>query len=150
MWRLRHAVRGIFLNSKGEIPIIYATKDGYYKLPWWGIEVDEDMLVALEREMMEEVGAVVSHLSALGIVIEFKSQSANLQISTVFTGRISHLSSPPHYTEQELLDGLTLLWCTPSQALELMISAKPTSYIGKCIRLRDIRILEFYSILTCI
>ena len=102
------------------------------------------MLVALEREMMEEVGAVVSHLSALGIVIEFKSQSTNLQISTVFTGRISHLSSPPHYTEQELLDGLTLLWCTPSQALELMISAKQTSYIGKCIRLRDIRILEFY------
>lgn len=144
MFTLRQAVRGICADKNGRILILHARTDGYYKLTGWGIEWDEDLISCLEREVLEETWITVDNIRPLGITIEYKHKSSNLQISTVFSAKTRGKIQDPIYTDQEIIDWLTFLWKTPREALELMRSAEPQTYIGKCIRLRDIRILEWW------
>ena len=53
------AVRTIIFNTKNEIILLYASKDSYYKIPGGGIEADEDLRLAGEREAMERTGCRV-------------------------------------------------------------------------------------------
>jgi hypothetical protein len=43
-----------------------------------------------------------------------------MQISYVLTGKIDSIALSPCYTEKEVIDGLTLVWTTPEEALRLI------------------------------
>lgn len=52
----RPSVRGIILDDKGNIAMIYSKKYHFYKFPGGGIEKNETHIEALEREIKEETG----------------------------------------------------------------------------------------------
>ena len=52
----RPSVRGIILDGKGNIAMVYSKKFNYYKFPGGGIEGNETHLQTLEREVKEEAG----------------------------------------------------------------------------------------------
>ena len=52
----RPSVRGIILDGKGNIAMVYSKKFHYYKFPGGGIEGDETHLETLTREIKEEAG----------------------------------------------------------------------------------------------
>ena len=55
----RPSVRGIILDDKGNIAMIYSEKYHYYKFPGGGIEGGENNIDALAREIKEETGMVL-------------------------------------------------------------------------------------------
>ncbi|MCD4707580.1 MAG: NUDIX domain-containing protein [Candidatus Sabulitectum sp.] len=67
----REAVRGIILQQH-TILMIYSPVNGDYKFPGGGVDENESCEKALIREVQEECGAVLSHISQeVGCVIEY-------------------------------------------------------------------------------
>lgn len=52
----RPSVRGIILDERGNIAMIYSQKYHYYKFPGGGVEGEETHLETLAREIKEETG----------------------------------------------------------------------------------------------
>ena len=52
----RPSVRGIILDDKGNVAMIYSQKYHFYKFPGGGIEGDETHIETLAREIKEETG----------------------------------------------------------------------------------------------
>lgn len=73
-YRIRKASRSIAFNDKNEIALLYVSKKGYHKLPGGGIEKGEDIIKALKREMLEEVGANIEVIDEIGTIIEYRNE----------------------------------------------------------------------------
>ena len=79
----RPSARAIIIKNN-IIALVYSEKEKYYKFPGGGIKDDEDMLVALEREVKEEVGLIVKpeSISEFGSVM--RRQKSNYVENTIF------------------------------------------------------------------
>ena len=78
----REAVRGIIFRTltpspspasgRGELLMIFSPVNGDYKFPGGGIETGEPHEIALRREIREESGATLTHITGeLGKVVEY-------------------------------------------------------------------------------
>lgn len=81
-WQERHATRGI-IRDGDKIALLHLAGCNYYKLPGGGIEGNENVLAAFQREAMEEVGCEVAVQFGLGEVCERRSHIALYQTSEV-------------------------------------------------------------------
>lgn len=79
----RPSARAIIIKNN-IIALVYSVKERYYKFPGGGIKDDEDMVVALAREVKEEVGLIVKteSISEFGSVI--RRQKSNYSENTIF------------------------------------------------------------------
>lgn len=79
----RPSARAIIIKNN-IIALVYSKKEKYYKFPGGGIKDDEDMLVALAREVKEEVGLIVKpeSISEFGSVM--RRQKSNYVENTIF------------------------------------------------------------------
>ncbi len=67
----RNAVRAVILKNK-EILLVYSDVNDEYKFPGGGIKRGENDYLALEREIKEEIGAILVKLnSKIGEIIEY-------------------------------------------------------------------------------
>ena len=137
----RFAVRVVVQNAAGEVAIVHAKRDNYYKLPGGGVEPDEDHREAASREVLEETGATVTvrNGSYFATTEEFRNDLH--QISYCYFADLVDASGKPELTAEELEDGLTHSWIPFDKALEIMTAAEPTSELGRFIRERDIYLL---------
>ncbi|KAH6612272.1 hypothetical protein B0J18DRAFT_77780 [Chaetomium sp. MPI-SDFR-AT-0129] len=55
----RCAVRIVAFNAQGDIAILHAARENYYKLPGGGIQPGEDHETAARREFLEETGGII-------------------------------------------------------------------------------------------
>lgn len=59
-YRMRVSAKGLFFNSKGEVLLIRGKRDEkaeeYWSAPGGGVEEDENLFLAVEREILEETG----------------------------------------------------------------------------------------------
>jgi 8-oxo-dGTP pyrophosphatase MutT (NUDIX family) len=138
----RHAVRVAAFNAKGEVAIIYAKRDNYYKLPGGGIDSYEDHETAVKREFEEETGGLIK-LRGNGCMATTKEFRNDLrQISYCYAADLVDDSGKPTLTDEEISDGLDHSWMSVEEAKRVMAGAEPTSELGKCIKERDIYLLE--------
>lgn len=142
-YKIRNAARGIMFDENGNIPMLYASKDNYYKLPWWWIDIGEDKIDALKREFIEEVWAIIEINDELWLTIETKDQEKMIQYSYVYTWRVNSILWEPQFTEKEINDWLQLKWMSLGEAVDKIKNTIPNSYIGNFIRTRDLSILEY-------
>jgi len=152
----RRAVRTIIQDAaEAKIILIFVEKGQYYKLPGGGIEADEDHALAAEREALEETGCVVKidggcfatsgmfyfqvldNLCADAAVIEEWRNDLH-QISYCYMAKMIKDTGAPDLTELEKSEGLSFQWYSPTEAIELMQGAKPTSKLGEYIKERDL------------
>jgi 8-oxo-dGTP diphosphatase len=137
----RQAVRVIAFNTSGHIAVIHAQRDNYYKLPGGGIDPGEDHLVAVQREMQEETGAMirVRERGCVAITEEFRN---NLhQLSFCYCADLVDDAGHPNLTKEEVDDQLRHLWLPIDVAKERMAAAVPTSTLGQFIKERDLYLL---------
>ncbi len=138
----RQAVRVITFNKSGQIAIIHAKRDNYYKLPGGGIDPGEDHLVAVQREMQEETGALI-RVRVGGCVATTEEFRNDLhQISFCYCADLVDDAGAPTLTEEEADDQLQHQWLRVEDAKKLMTAAEPTSTLGQFIKERDIYLLE--------
>ena len=85
-WNLsrRDSARAIIHVGEDKLALVYATKFGYYKFPGGGIHEGEDKIVALAREVQEEVGLVLVSESVREFGLASRYQKSALAENTIF------------------------------------------------------------------
>lgn len=140
----RHAVRAVLLDQNHQVAIIYVQKYNYYKIPGGGVEPNEDLLRAAQREILEETGCnseIVTHLGQ----IETDLPDWNIHdVSDGVIARVLGEKRPPQFEVHETERGFTLQW-SPSldDAIRLFEShhdiADPTAAL---LQARELKFLK--------
>lgn len=141
-YRIRKAARTILFNDAGEIALLFVSKNNYHKLPGGGIESGENIPEALDREVMEEVGAKNNTLGEIGIIIEYRDEHELLQISYCYYSRTNGELNEPSFTKKEINDGFMLKWISIDNAISILKKDNPSNYVGKFVRQRDLTFLK--------
>lgn len=144
-FNFREAARAVVINDQDQIALLYVAKEKYHKIPGGGIDGDETIEEALQREALEEVGAEVEILGEIGEVQETKIYEDGhgiKQKSYAFLAKTVGKIKPPNFTQEEIDNGFELIWTGLDEAVEKLKSDQPELLEGKHIRLRDLVILE--------
>ena len=141
-YKIRKASRAIVVNNCGQIPLLYVSKHNYHKLPGGGIEAGEDISIALNREMMEEVGVNINVLGEVGTIIEYRNKYQQLQISYCFYGEVKGNIKETSFTDEEINNGFQLKWIALEEAVSTLENDIPDNYVGKFIQNRDLLFLK--------
>lgn len=144
-YTIRKASRAIVFNDNNEIAILHVTKDKYHKLPGGGIEENEDVISALRRELIEEVGVEVEVTGTVGCIIEYRDKFNQLQISYCYDAQVVTDYKKTDFTEEEIANGFKLKWMNLKDAVEVLDKDKPENYAGMFIKERDLAFLKFLS-----
>jgi 8-oxo-dGTP diphosphatase len=141
-YKLRKASRAIVLNESQEIALLFVSKNNYHKLPGGGIEHGENIEIALNREVMEEVGVSIYVLGEIGTIIEYRDKHELLQISYCYYSEVKEDIGEPSFTEDEKNNGFQLKWVTLEEAISILENDAPDNYVGKFIQSRDLMFLK--------
>ena len=141
-YKLRKASRSIVITDSGEIALLYVSKNNYHKLPGGGIELGEDINIALNREVMEEVGVNIDVLGEIGTIIEYRNKHELLQISYCYYSRVKGDIKETSFTDEEINNGFQLKWVTLDEAISIIENDTPDNYVGKFIQSRDLLFLK--------
>jgi len=145
-YKYRQAVRAIIFNPQDQIALMYSSKFGYYKLPGGGIEAGEDVVKALKRECLEEVGCNIEIISEVGRIIEFRDEYQLHQESFCFAAKTVGQIGKPALTPQEIEHGYSVVWVSFKEGIKMLENSKPQDYSGKFIVWRDLVFLREYSL----
>lgn len=142
VYNLRKASRSIVITELGKIALLYVSNNNYHKLPGGGIEVGEDINIALNREVMEEVGVNIDVLGEIGVIIEYRNRHGLLQISYCYYSKVKGDIKKTAFTDDEISDGFQLQWVALDEAILMLEKDKPDNYVGKFIQSRDLLFLK--------
>lgn len=146
MMSLRKASRAVLKRSDNKIAFLYVKDWWYHKLPGWGIEVWEDINVALQREIKEEVGAQsVKIWKEIWVTIEYKEKQWKMQVSYCYEATTDDTVFTPEFTESEILAWFELRRYDLEEALHIIKEEKPSNYMWKFIQIRCLSILKDYQ-----
>lgn len=135
----RKACRGIVLDENKLIPLLFVGKDNYHKLPWWGIEWDEEKIEAFKREILEETWCEIDHIEEVGNVIEQNSTWEHISYCYVWKVVKKWIEN---YTPGEIDKWYLLKRVTIKEALSLIKEDLPITIGGKWRQQRDLYILQ--------
>jgi len=144
----REAVRAVIFDQEGNIPILYVSKENYYKLPGGGIEQGETKISALYREIMEETGCSVTNITEIGEIDEFRKVHNLLQKNYCYLAKVAGKIRSPAFTAEEQAAGFELLWLPLSESLKRTTEGRPQDEAGTMIRERDLIFLQEAKKLT--
>lgn len=136
---IRKACRGIVLDESDLMPLLFVWQDNYHKLPWWGIEGDEEKAVAFKREIMEETWCEIEIIQEIGSVVE--ENSTWEQISYCYIWKVIK-KWEKNLTPGERDKWYVLKRVTLQEALSLIENDVPATLGGKWRQQRDLYILQ--------
>ncbi len=117
----RHAARAVLFDADGRVALMHGTVQDYYKLPGGGIDKGEEVLEALARELLEEVGATARIGSEIGRVEEWREHNGLHQISDAYEARLIGSLVEPSLEEGEIAEGFHVVWAKGfDEAIELV------------------------------
>jgi ADP-ribose pyrophosphatase YjhB (NUDIX family) len=138
----RQASRAVVFDGENNIAILKVSKLNYHKLPGGGVEGSEDLIDALRREVLEEIGCEISVLGELGEITEYRGKFDLKQDSFCYLAKLEGEKGRPNYTEEEIRDGFQIVWVSLDKAIEILKNDQPINYEGKFIQMRDLCFLE--------
>ena len=142
-FNVRYAARAVVVNDRNEIALLKAATYSYHKLPGGGVEPGEDMKIALERELSEEIGCSADIIAEVGEIIEYRNRWKLKQISHCYLARQVGEQQPPQFTETEINEGFEMVWVdTIETAITLLEQDEPENYDGMFIQRRDSQLLK--------
>jgi 8-oxo-dGTP diphosphatase len=99
--RRREAVRAVVRDEAGGVYLMHAASHGYYKLPGGGVDPGEDRLVALDREIHEEMGGRIEVQGEVGHFIQFDEIDDFRHDSYCYVARLMGKLGAPELTASE-------------------------------------------------
>lgn len=140
--RLRRAVRAIVYDADHNIALLHVSNLGYYKLPGGGIEDGENVIDALKRECLEEIGCEIETEEELGMTIEFRAEHDLKQESFFYTAHVVGEKGEPSLTEVEHGMGFKTVWVSLEEAISLGEKSRTDDYQGRFVVPRDFTVLR--------
>ena len=141
-YRFRKAVRAVVFDSDNKIGLLQVTKNNYHKLPGGGIEKGEDIVDALRRECLEEIGCQINIGKELGIIIEYRDKIKVKQESHCYIAEVAGSKGNPSFTKKEKNKGFKVKWIFLKEAIKKLESDNPNDCQGKFIQIRDLTYLK--------
>lgn len=135
----RKACRGVVIDENNLMPLLFVGKENYHKLPWWGIEWDEEKIETFKREVGEETWCEIEDIKEVWSVIE--KISGWEQISYCYIWKITK-KGKEQYTPKEISKWYVVKWVSIKEALVIMEKDLPKTLGGKWRRERDVYILQ--------
>lgn len=91
-----------------------------YLIPGGGIDDGEEILEALKREYREETGCEIKNIQELGIIHEYGvgKEVKHFQENYCFTDEVDGEKGVPQFTQDEIENGLELVWLPLDKAIE--------------------------------
>ncbi len=138
----RQASRAIVFDNDGKVALLFVAKHNYHKLPGGGVEEGEELMEALRREVLEEIGCKISVNGEIGKIIEHRDEFNLKQESFCYLAKLEGEKGNPNFTKEETANGFKILWVPLDEAIELVKKDMPDNYEGKFIKARDLCFLE--------
>ena len=139
----RRTARALVFDGRHRVALLHATKKDYHKLPGGGIEEGEDIIEALKRECLEEIGCNIENVRELGIIEEYRNVFKMHQVSYCFIADLIGEKGQNHLEADEAADGFEPEWMSLDDAVKtLEREAAIEHYEGRFIRLRDLTFLQ--------
>ncbi len=140
-YKVRKAARAV-LFDKDKTALLFVFKHNYHKIPGGGVKSNEDIKIALSREILEETGCTAEIKEEIGVIKEYRDDFGIEQFSYCFTAEVVKIDNKQSFTKKEKDQGFKLVWVTLDEAIKLIKNDKPDNYEGKFIVERDIVFLE--------
>ena len=117
-WTLRKTVKIIIQNSEGKIALITNPVHKCFLLPGGGIEGDEEIIVAADREGREEALCSITNPEIFGTIEEYRARDGKRYETTGVFAHMEETISEDLRTEDEKKNGLNVIWCTSEEVEE--------------------------------
>ncbi len=141
----RITARAIVKNQEGLYAVMYSHKFKLYSLPGGGVEMGEEVLAALHREIYEEVGCTCDEVEELGIITENRASLDYTQINHYFTVETFHTPNENHLTDAEAESQTIVQWHTFDEVVHLINEQEFERVQGKYLKARDVLALNEYG-----
>ena len=144
-FRKRGAARAVLLDDNNQVYLLNVSLHGYHKLPGGGIDEGEEIIQALERELMEEVGCKAEIVAELGTIIEYRNYDDGGLEQTAYCYLAKQIGEQvaSSLEEGELAKGMIEVKAKDiDDAIALLNSDKPDNLEGKFIQKRDLAFLK--------
>lgn len=140
-----HKVRAVLLDENDYMALMYLPKykhndnNDLYMIPGGGVEANESVEKALEREMLEETGCHINIIEELGYIEcpEDKWASTTHYYLAKIAGEKGQLQLTEHETESKFI----LQWHSLEKALDF-ITNQVANDNSKYVKLRDIIVIS--------
>ena len=139
----RYTARAILKNGN-LYAVMYAKKFNLYSLPGGGVDDGEDIITALEREILEETGCTCGNIAELGMVKENRASADYTQCSYYFVVEADCVGTP-QLTDAEKNNKTELQWHTLSDTIKLINDFQPKTYQQQYLKARDVAALNEYT-----
>lgn len=138
----RIAVRAVVLDEDQKIALLYMGKTDFYTIPGGGVENNETLEDALEREVLEETGCRCEIVYELGYISENRAIQDFTQISYYYIVKVMGEKGVPHMSNNEIEQQTQVQWHALEESLSIIINVNPKTFQQKYIKCRDIVVLE--------
>jgi len=143
VYKEREASRAIMFDENNDIALLHAATNHYHKLPGGGVKKREDVIGALRRELLEEIGCQIKNIRELGIIEEYRNKFSLHQTSYCFIADLDGEKGTPNLTGSEIADGFETTWLSMDDAINILKSETNVDhYEGKFIHKRDLAFLK--------
>ena len=148
-FKVREASRAVVMNDKGECVLLKVGLHNYHKLPGGGVESGEDVLIALRRELLEEIGCKVTVIAEVGTIIEYRDEFKLKQTSHCFLAKQVGSQVPSSLEQEEIAENFKEVKVSDiDSAIKLLEQDIPNNYEGEFIKIRDLEFLKIAKILV--
>lgn len=141
-FRVRNAARAVVFDENNKIGLLLVANHNYHKLPGGGIEDGENVMKALDRECLEEIGCHIKVSGKLGEIKEYRDKWSLEQHSFCYLANVVGKKGKPSFTQKELDGGFEIKWVLLDEAIKLLKADKPNDYEGMYIQIRDLTFLK--------
>lgn len=115
-YRLRRAARAVVTDAEGKVALLHVSKLGFYKLPGGGIEEGEEIIEALKRECIEEIGCEVEVVGEVGTLTEYRREQTLKQTSYCYLALVVGDKGTPNLEQGEADSGFQTVWLSVTDA----------------------------------
>jgi len=130
-WNLRKTVKVIIKSNEGKIALVTNPIHNCFLLPGGGIDQDEDIFTAADRESREEVMCSITNPQTFGKIEEYRARDGERYETHGIIAQCHEKISDDLRTGDEKKNHLTVVWLTPEEAEKKLIQQENLFREGK-------------------
>jgi ADP-ribose pyrophosphatase YjhB (NUDIX family) len=117
-WTLRKTVKIIIQNNEGKIALVTNPIHNCFLLPGGGIEPEEDIFAAADRESREEALCSIVDPYIFGVIEEYRARDGKRYETYGIFAKAAKVITNDLRTESEKKNNLNVMWVTFREAEE--------------------------------